>query len=174
MAESAARRLAAYGKEFMKVSRGAALATATVLLGLMFAVTPAAAKAIKYEGPVNLADRPGHPPAPTIKFKVTFAGKTPTQVSPPHERGIYSQCTDGAERYDEGGAQFEFSMKVNKKRRFAYTDTEAGFFRITGVVPRKGPVRGTIQIKYTVTDFNGAYVADCDSGVLNWTANRLN
>jgi hypothetical protein len=161
----------------MRVAWRSLLATAACCAGLVIAAPAVGAKTFKYEGPVNLADLPGSPPAPRIEFKANFdAKKAPTSILFFKERGIYAACTDGAKaRYSEGGTTFDHDLRVNKKRRFAGNAFDGGpgdSFRVTGVVPRKGPIRGTIRIRIHFDAVPGQAASDCDTGLLTWTATR--
>jgi hypothetical protein len=144
---------------------------AAICAALAIGPSPALAKKVQYEGPVNIPRFPagGHQYVPTIQLKVKFEGKVPKSVTLVKEFGIHGPCSNGKTFDGENKEATNKDFKV-KNRRFSGTDTETvegKGFTITGRIPRKGPITGTARIFFHLDEG-----ADCDSGVVTWTASR--
>ena len=168
----------------------------TVLAGSAALLGPAqasAAKVGKYQGPVfqTPSSNPNWAP-PTVEFKGGF-GKKRKSGKPARNwvgyfvfRRVWYLCSDGKVYFpgSTGGDTYESAIELElltikfKKNRFSVTDRdEEGIstMTITGRLSRKGAASGTVR--YVVNDpggpISGRGPTTCDTGVLNWTANKV-
>jgi hypothetical protein len=126
----------------------------------------ALAGAVNYFGPIN---QPGNTENPSVYLKVGTKDKKPIEL---RRFAVYEPATQPCP--GSNGVHFP-QVKFPKenlplpitKRSFSgrAEDPEGDFFEISGVVPRKGPARGTVQLTTTLPA--GGH---CDTGVLSWEA----
>ncbi len=166
-----------------KVLAIALLAGTAALLG----PAQASAKVSRYQGPVfqTPSSNPNWAP-PTIEFKGGFGRKlksgkrTPNTVSEFNFRRVWYACSDGKVYFpgSTGGDTYESVIGLElldinfRKSRFSVSDTVGDdlyqeTMTITGRLSRSGSASGTVR--YFVNDSGRV----CDTGVLNWTANKV-
>jgi hypothetical protein len=133
---------------------------------LLAAPTLALAGGTNYFGPI---DQPGNTESPSVYLKVGTKDKKPIEL---RRFAVYEPATqpcsgsDGVHFPQVKFPQELLPLPITKRSFSGRAEAPDGdFFEISGVVPRKGPARGTVQLTTTVG--NGER---CDTGVLSWEA----
>jgi hypothetical protein len=134
---------------------------------LWLALPPVAlAGGVNYFGPI---DQPGNTENPSVYLKVGTKDKKPIEL---RRFAVYEPATppcDGSDGLHFSQVKFpkeNLPLPITKRSFSGRAEAPDGdFFEISGVVPRKGPARGTVQLTSTLP--NGGH---CDTGVLSWEA----
>jgi hypothetical protein len=152
-----------------RLARGGAAGVAALCLCLAWPLS-ALARSVVYFGPIN---QPGNTESPAVVFRVgTNENKKPVELV---RFSVYEpaalSCTPSGVYFPHVKFPKEDLPIPMTKRRFSAraVDYEGDFFEISGVVPRKGPARGTVQLTATI-HFDQSDDLYCDTGVLAWEA----
>jgi hypothetical protein len=165
MLTSTQRRSKASSDANGRIARRASAGVAALCV-LLAAPTLALAGGTNYFGPI---DQPGNTESPSVYLKVGTKDKKPIEL---RRFAVYEPATqpcsgsDGVHFPQVKFPQELLPLPITKRSFSGRAEAPDGdFFEISGVVPRKGPARGTVQLTTTVG--NGER---CDTGVLSWEA----
>lgn len=134
------------------------------------APSPVLAGSVVYFGPIL---QPGNTESPSVAFTVyRNENKKPVEL---RRFSVYEPMAQPCPASDELHFPFvkfpqeDLPLPIRKGSFSGRAeDLEGDFFEITGVVPRKGTARGTVQLTTTIHLSSGD--SYCDTGVLPWEA----